>query len=364
MRETLEALGSPAPCALVTVTRTMRSSPRPVGSSMVVHADGSIVGNISAGCVDGDAVLTAEDVLAAGRAVVTHYGVSDETAMSVGLACGGEIEVVVSPGPAADLVDLLRGLERDEVGCALVTVVSPEALRGRHLAVGPGEVRGTTGDAALDSALAGQARELVGRGRSGAVTVGGVGAADDPAAEPVSAVVQVAVPAPRMLIFGAGSFAAPLVAAGRLVGYRVTLCDARSAFATAERFPDADEVVVDWPHRYLAGTAVDARAVICSLVHDPKFEIPLLVAALRSPAGYVGALGSRRTHAKRVEALRREGLGEDEIARLRAPIGLDLGATTPEETAISVIAEVVAVRAGGSGQELRGTTGRIHRESP
>jgi len=361
VREILEALGSPAPCALVTVTRTMRSSPRPVGSSMVVHADGSIVGNISAGCVDGDAVLTAEDVLAAGRAVVSRYGVSDETAMSVGLACGGEIDVVVSPGPAADLVDLLRGLERDGVGCALVTVVSPDVLRGRHLAVGPDEVRGTTGRAALDSALAEQARELVARGRSGAVTVPGAGAPDEQSA---TAVVQVAVPAPRMLVFGAGSFAGPLVAAGRLVGYRVTLCDARAAFATAERFPDADEVVVDWPHRYLAGTTVDARTVICSLVHDPKFEIPLLVAALRSPAGYVGALGSRRTHAKRVEALRREGLGEGEIARLRAPIGLDLGATTPEETAISVVAEVVAVRAGGSGQELRGTTGRIHRESP
>lgn len=368
MREILEALGSPAPCALVTVTRTMRSSPRPVGSSMVVHADGSIVGNVSAGCVDGDAVLTAEDVLATGRAVVTRYGVSDEIALSVGLACGGEIDVVVSPGPAADLVDLLRGLERAEVGCALVTVVSPEPLRGRHLAVGPDEVRGTTGQAALDSALAEQARELVARGRGGAVSVPSAGASDDPAAAAptgqVAAVVQVAVPAPRMLVFGAGSFAGPLVAAGRLVGYRVTLCDARAAFATAERFPDADEVVVDWPHRYLAGTAVDGRTVICSLVHDPKFEIPLLVAALRSPAGYVGALGSRRTHAKRVEALRREGLGEQEIARLRAPIGLDLGAATPEETAISVIAEVVAVRAGGSGRELRGTTGRIHRDSP
>lgn len=360
MREILEALGSPAPCALVTVTRTMRSSPRPVGSSMVVHADGSIVGNISAGCVDGDAVLTAEDVLASGRAAVTRYGVSDEAALSVGLACGGEIDVVVSRGPGRDLVDLLSALDADEVGCALVTVTAPEALRGVHLAVGPDEVRGTTGRATVDRELAAQARELVARGRSGAVTAPG----DGPGAEPVTAVAQVAVPAPRMLVFGAGSFAGPLVAAGRLVGYRVTLCDARAAFATAERFPDAHEVVVDWPHRYLAGTAVDARTVICSLVHDPKFEIPLLVAALRSPAGYVGALGSRRTHAKRVEALRREGLGEEEIARLRAPIGLDLGATTPEETAISVIAEVIAVRAGASGQELRGSSGRIHREVP
>ncbi|MDO8119785.1 XdhC family protein [Isoptericola sp. b490] len=356
MREILEALGSPVPCALVTVTRTLHSSPRPVGSSMVVRADGSIIGNVSAGCVDGDAVLTAEDVLAGGRPVVTRYGVSDETAMSVGLACGGEIDLVVSPGPAPALVDLLRGLEREEVGCALVTVVSPVALRGQHLAVGPQEVRGTTGAPALDSALAEQARALVECGRSGTVTV----APDDTQAEPVDAVVQVAVPAPRMLIFGAGAFAGPLVTAARLVGYRVTLCDARAAFATSARFPDADEVVVDWPHRYLAGTVLDSRTVLCSLVHDPKFEIPLLVAALRSPAGYVGALGSRRTHAERVAALRRAGLGEEEIARLRAPIGLDLGAASPEETAISVVAEVIAVRSGGTGRELRDTTGRIH----
>ncbi len=196
------------------------------------------------------------------------------------------------------------------------------------------------------------------------MTVPGAGASADPATEPVSAVVQVAVPAPRMLVFGAGSFAAPLVAAGRLVGYRVTLCDARAAFATA----DGSRTPTRWSWTGRTGTwratAVDARTVICSLVHDPKFEIPLLVEALRSPAGYVGALGSRRTHAKRVEALRREGLGEDEIARLRAPIGLDLGADHPGGD------RDLGDRRGGrgtrgrSGRELRGTSGRIHRESP
>jgi len=163
-----------------------------------------------------------------------------------------------------------------------------------------------------------------------------------------------------MLVFGAVAYTAALATAGKLLGYHVTVCDARPVFATAERVPDADEIVVAWPDRFLASTTVDSRTVICSLGHDPKFEIPLLAITLRGPAGYVGALGSRRTHDKRVAALRREGLGEDEIARLRAPIGLDLGARTPQETAISIAAEIVATRSGANGGELRSSSGPIH----
>jgi xanthine dehydrogenase accessory factor len=172
--------------------------------------------------------------------------------------------------------------------------------------------------------------------------------------------VQSFAPPPRMLVFGAIDFAAAVARAGKFLGYRVTVCDARPVFATAARFPDADEVVTDWPHRYLSRITVDERTVICVLTHDPKFDVPLLEVALRTPAAYIGAMGSRRTHEDRLERLREAGLAEDELARLRSPIGLDLGARTPEETAVAIAAELIQLRWGGSGRPLTGTTGRIH----
>jgi xanthine dehydrogenase accessory factor len=165
-------------------------------------------------------------------------------------------------------------------------------------------------------------------------------------------------PAPRMLVFGAIDFAAAVARVGKFLGYHVTVCDARKVFATASRFPDADEVVVDWPHRFLAGTEVDARTVICVLTHDPKFDVPLLEVALRTPAGYIGAMGSRRTHEDRLGRLREAGLTSAELSRLRSPIGLDLGARTPEETAVSIAAELIQLRWGGTGQALTDTEGR------
>ena len=174
--------------------------------------------------------------------------------------------------------------------------------------------------------------------------------------------VQSFAPPPRMLVFGAIDFAAAVARAGKFLGYQVTVCDARPVFATRARFPDADEVVTDWPHRYLAGTKVDSRTVICVLTHDPKFDVPLLEVALRTPAAYIGAMGSRRTHDDRLARLREAGLSDAELARLRSPIGLDLGARTPEETAVAIAAELIQLRWGGSGQPLTATTGRIHHE--
>ena len=179
----------------------------------------------------------------------------------------------------------------------------------------------------------------------------------------LSVFVQSFAPPPRMLVFGAIDFAAAVARAGKFLGYRVTVCDARPIFATHARFPDADEVIVDWPHRYLAQTPIDSRTVICVLTHDPKFDVPVLEVALRTPAGYIGAMGSRRTHDDRLARLREAGLTEDELARLRSPIGLDLGARTPEETAVSVAAELIQLRWGGSGQPLTDTSGRIHHSS-
>ncbi len=174
--------------------------------------------------------------------------------------------------------------------------------------------------------------------------------------------VESSVPPPRMIVFGAIDFAAALVRAGKFLGYHVTVCDARPVFATPARFPDADEIVVDWPHRYLRGTATDARTVLCVLTHDAKFDVPLLKEALRMPVAYVGAMGSRRTHADRDRRLREVGLTAGELAQLRSPIGLDLGARTPEETALSIAAEIVAARRGGTGVPLTGSAVAIHRD--
>jgi xanthine dehydrogenase accessory factor len=174
--------------------------------------------------------------------------------------------------------------------------------------------------------------------------------------------VQSFAPPPRMLVFGAIDFAAAVARVGKFLGYHVTVCDARAVFATPKRFPEADEVVVEWPHKYLARVAVDHRTVICVLTHDPKFDVPLLEVALRTDAAYVGAMGSRRTHDDRLERLREAGLSDEELARLSSPIGLDIGARTPEETAVSIAAEIVAGRWGGSGSRLTATAGPIHRD--
>jgi xanthine dehydrogenase accessory factor len=174
-------------------------------------------------------------------------------------------------------------------------------------------------------------------------------------------------PRPRLLVFGAIDFAAAVARVGAFLGYKVTVCDARPVFATAKRFPDADEVIVDWPHRYLRGEIdggrVDGRTVVCVLTHDPKFDVPVLEVALREPFAYIGAMGSRRTHDDRMKRLREAGMTEDELARLSSPIGLDLGARTPEETAVSIAAEIIATRWGGGGARLMTTAGRIHHEA-
>jgi xanthine dehydrogenase accessory factor len=186
------------------------------------------------------------------------------------------------------------------------------------------------------------------------------GAQGDRRLDDLAVFVQSFAPPPRMLVFGAIDFAAAVARVGSFLGYYVTVCDARETFATKKRFPDADEVVVEWPHRYLARTEVDERTVLCVLTHDPKFDVPLLEIALRKPVAYIGAMGSRRTNDDRAKRLKELGLTDTELARLHAPIGLDVGARTPEETAVSIAAEIVASRWGGSGAQLRRTDGPIH----
>ncbi|MFC9204361.1 XdhC family protein, partial [[Kitasatospora] papulosa] len=235
-------------------------------------------------------------------------------------------------------------------------------LLGRPLLVHPdgAYAGGLGGPAELDRTAAAEARAMLDTGRTGELVIGAEGSR---CGSPLTLLVESSVPPPRMIVFGAIDFAAALVRAGRFLGYRVTVCDARPVFATAARFPEADEIVVDWPHRYLAGTEVDARTVLCVLTHDPKFDVPLLELALRLPVAYVGAMGSRRTHLERDERLREAGVTDRQRAALHSPIGLDLGARTPEETALSIAAEIVADRRGGTGLPLTGAHTPIHHES-
>ncbi|MGW6462117.1 XdhC family protein, partial [Streptomyces sp. NPDC055078] len=237
----------------------------------------------------------------------------------------------------------------------------PDLLGGALLVRPDGSYEGSLGGGpALDAAAAAEAVALLGAGRTGPVTVGADGGR---CGTPLTLLVESSAPPPRMIVFGAVDFASALVRVGKFLGHQVTVCDARPVFATRDRFPEADEIVVDWPHRYLAGTATDSRTVLCVLTHDARFDIPLLAAALRLPVAYVGAMGSRRTHEDRVRQLRECGVTARELARLRSPIGLDLGARTPEETALSIAAEIVADRRGGSGVSLAGTHTPIHHDT-
>jgi xanthine dehydrogenase accessory factor len=335
---------------------------------MLVAEDGEVTGSVSGGCVEGAVYELAQQVIADGRPVLQRYGVSDDDAFAVGLTCGGILDVFVERIDAerfpelADMVESVRG----EKPVAAVTVVEhPDTARvGRHLVVWPDRTEGGLGSARIDDAVTDDARGMLASGRSGVLHYGPDG---QRRGEGLSVFVNSFAPPPRMLVFGAIDFAAAVAKLGAYLGYRVTVCDARPVFATHSRFPDAAEVVVDWPHRYLADQAeqgrIDQRTVVTVLTHDPKFDVPLLEVALRLDLAYIGAMGSRRTHDDRLDRLREAGLGEVELDRLASPIGLDLGARTPEETAVSIAAEIIALRWGGSGDRLVDAQGPIHRLS-
>ena len=351
-----DLLGRDTPFAVATVIGAKGSSPRPPGAAMAVSADGEALGSISGGCVEGAVYDTAERVLGGEGAVVESYGYSDDDAFAVGLTCGGTLEVLVAPADRALLAAWAERVAVDDP-VALATVVSGPAPLGAQLLVGADDVRGTLGAEGLDVAVTDDARGMLDAGQTGDRHYGpnGQRRIDD-----VTVFVQSFTPPPRMLVFGATDFAAAVSRIGVFLGYRVTVCDARPVFATARRFPEAHEVVCEWPHTYLARTEVDVRTVICVLTHDPKFDVPLLEVALRRPAAYIGAMGSRRTHDDRLRRLHEVGLTDDEIDRLHSPIGLDLGARTAEETAVSIAAEIVQQHWGGSGRPLAVTEGDIH----
>ncbi|MER7557656.1 XdhC/CoxI family protein [Nocardioides sp. NPDC126508] len=354
--------------AVATVVATFQSAPRPPGASMLVGPDETAVGSVSGGCVEGAVYEVAREVAATGVPELNRYGVSDDDAFAVGLTCGGILDVFVEKVSKETFPELAELAEDVRSGSpiALATVIEhpdPEIL-GRRVLIRPEGVKGSLGSARMDDAVHDDALGLLAHGTNQTLSYGIDG---ERRGEGMRVFVWSFAPKPRMLVFGAIDFAAAVARVGAFLGYHVTVCDARPVFATNSRFPSADEVVVDWPHRYLGAEVeagrIDQRTVITVLTHDPKFDVPLLEVALRLPdIAYVGAMGSRRTHDDRLARLREAGLTDEEIARLSSPIGLDLGARTPEETAISIAAEIVAGRWGGSGERLAVTHGRIHQD--
>ncbi|MFF5769874.1 XdhC family protein [Streptomyces californicus] len=351
------------PFALATVVAVHGSAPRDPGAVMAVDAAGAVLGSVSGGCVESDLYEAAREVLAGAPPRVVAYGISDDEAFGAGLTCGGTIEVLVrayASGAERDGLAALLELIAAGRPVAEATVLSGAAETGARLVVRPagaGPTTGTLGSEGLDAAVTDDARGLLAQGRTGVQRYGALG---QRRMQEVAVFVRTYAPPPRMLVFGAIDHAAATARIGAFLGYRVTVCDARPAFATRERFPTADDVVRAWPHTYLESTEVDARTAICVLTHDPRFDVPLLVAALRTPAAYIGVMGSRRTHHDRLARLRAAGVDEAGLARLASPVGLDLGARTPEETAVSIAAEIVQHRWGGTGRPLGELTGAIH----
>lgn len=356
------------PVALATVVSTFNSAPRVPGASLLVTPAGDVTGSVSGGCVEGAVYELATQVLEDGTPHLVRYGFSDSDAIEIGLTCGGIVDIFVQriDRTSAPWVRGLAAAVREGREVALATVVEhpdAQAVARTLLLSGDGvAMLGHLGEERLDRLILEDAGGLLRTGRSETLAYGpdlrrhGDG---------VRIFVWSSAPPPRLIIFGAIDFAAALAEVGAFLGYRVTVCDARPIFATTARFPKAHEVVVEWPHRYLRGEAdagrVDTRTAICVLTHDAKFDVPVLEVALRLPSvSYVGAMGSRRTHADRMSRLRAVGLSSDEVSRLCSPIGLDIGASTPQETALSIATEILAKRAGATGIALGELSGPIH----
>ena len=369
MREILDDLVAwwdrDEPVGLATVVATWSSAPRPPGAAMLVGPGGTAVGSVSGGCVEAAVYEQCEEVVRTGEPALVRYGVSDDDAFAVGLTCGGIIELFVERVTRTAYPEM--GLIRESVAAgepvAVATVIRgrPEQV-GRHLVIWPDRRAGSLGSDRLDDAATDDARGLLASGRTGDLTYGLDG---ERLGEGLTLFVQSLAPKPRMIVFGAIDFAAAVARIGDFLGYRVTVCDARPVFATQRRFPGL-EVVVEWPHRYLSAELdagrVDGRTVVCVLTHDAKFDVPVLQVALAAKFAYVGAMGSRRTHTDRLKRLQEAGVPDEQLASLASPIGLDLGARTPEETAVSVAAEIISRRWGGQGQPLSTLNDRIHHD--
>jgi xanthine dehydrogenase accessory factor len=355
--ETIDGWGDAAASAgRAVVVRTFGSAPRPEGAVLLATDDGRIAGSVSGGCVEGAAAEEIERARRTGRSRVIRYGISDEQAWDVGLACGGTIDVLVEPAiPAAALDAARASVGAGRRGRAIVTPLpadSPPPAFGEHrpgdgappeqpLAVDDAGLHGSLGDPALDAALLDAARDALRRGASRTVELGGR-----------SLFIEAFPVRPRLVIVGATETARSLVALAGTLGYERVVVDARPAFAAKERFPEVERLMTDWPDEAFAAIDLGPDDAVAVLSHDAKFDEPAIADALRRGARYVGAVGSRKTQGERRARLREAGVNEADLARLHGPIGLDLGGRAPAETALAIMAEVVADRYGGSGRPM------------
>ena len=321
--------------ALATVVQTWGSAPRGAGSKMGIAADGRITGSVSGGCVEAAVIEAARKTLRDGVPQLLHFGVADETAWAVGLACGGTIDVFVEKA-GSGLLDELRSLSQRESTAVRATVIAGPLLGQHCLLQADGVAQGSLGEGDSAGAVRAAAEAALSQGKSARATLG-----------ESQVFLDVVGPAPTLVAVGGVHIAIALTRIAQALGYRTIVVDPRPAFANEARFPHADRVVSDWPDEALGRIGLTAETAVAVLTHDPKLDDPALRAALPSPAFYVGALGSKATQAKRRQRLLEGGLSEEHLGRLHAPIGLDLGGRSPEEIALSVMAQVVAVKNGG-----------------
>lgn len=369
--------------AVATVIGASGSVPRPVGTSMLVSASGAVLGSLSGGCVEGAVVASALDALEERRPRREHFGYSSEDAFAVGLTCGGDLDVHLTPvltendggsrrtlfarlaaaGPQEPLALVQRidlGQPVDDAGSGAFLVPAPQRFRpADYLA----QLEELTGSAGAARSAAAQLATMLPGGRTGLLRL--ASGEEQCGGEPPTLLVETRLPAPRLLVFGANDFSEALLPAAKLLGYSVTLCDARPVFARQARFRTADEVAVAWPHRYLAAEAaagrIDRRTVVCVLTHEPKFDIPLLQTALGLDLAFLGAMGSQRSATQRIEQLLAAGVEPSVLSRLHSPIGLDLQAVTPAEVAVSITAQIIAARnPAATGLPLSACSGPIH----
>lgn len=321
------------PVAMATLIAVRGSAPRQPGARLILTADGKMAGSVSGGCVENDVFERALGVLETGEPAMASYGIADELAFEVGLSCGGAIDVIVERFEPDETWKLARAAAQAGTPVALVHAFEPASLLGKSIAVTQDRAVGTIAPDD-DADIAGRARALLAQGSSAVIEAGGG----------VRAFAEVFAPLPHLVIVGATHAAIALTRMAKEVGFKVTVADARSLFATPERFPEADRVIRAWPDEALAQVRLDTYSYVVILSHDPKFDLPTLAIALKTDARYIGAMGSKTTHAERKETLRSMGFTDSDLARIHAPIGLPIGAATPEEIALSVLAEVVQAR--------------------
>jgi xanthine dehydrogenase accessory factor len=332
--------------ALATVIATRKSAPRPVGAKLAISDRGEMAGSVSGGCVENDVYGHACEVLEGSRPQLLSYGISDDLALTVGLPCGGEIDVFVD-APDEELLDRLKRVVEGEERAVLFTIVEGEPLGAELLVTEEGERIGNGPEELLE-----HFNEVLRGGRNRIVEL----------ESGARAFADVYGPPPRLVVYGAVDTAEALCHAAGLIGWHTIVADARGKFATQDRLPSANEVIVGWPDDAYRQIELDHQTAVVVLTHDDKFDVPAIMGALESEAFYIGALGSRRNQQRRRERLLEAGATDEQLERIHGPCGLDIGADTPAETALSVVAEILAVRAGRPGGSLREAKGRIHVE--